>query len=1372
MKLVNFEAGERVDAPDANALSDVVQGELTRIMSHLTMAESFFDVLGESPISFPDLGVSSKLIPDPWASISFGYDYPITTNPASSQPYIITVGISPSGVVKGGMFIGDSVENPSVNLGDLANETVGTVAFLYGRVKYKAGESRNRARWRSDLNPPREEVYLAKTRRIPAFDAIVKLQSEVPPEHTDGWFKIAKITRTNATTNDLRRFRFEDQRLMLLEGGYVSQRQNNLKETDERLTNINRELGYTLGQYGNSGIIQTIGSDDIVIADGWNRVDILPSKNEQQKQTDLTNLFQSYATSLSNSALLGDAGQVAYIYDKVKRETVLGLGTNTGLPLIENVGAFYLELQRILNQLQYGQDSYVGLDTADLAQDNTPSKRGYGWRTNHTLSSLASATNLWVVGFTLDSASNESFPEQLFKVPATVPTSMLMLLHIFKPMLREEGKISAHQGIVWTGHRAGTQMTLRDRDFGGTANDKANTTLRQNGGLIVKGGNLSGDNPIRSIESLLYNTTSELNSSPTNINRTLYANNAVLRRYGQGTAFAWCEGGTNGNKATLEINDLVITDLMPSFSLDEFFTNSSETGTININYLGNTPVLSEMTSINHQNGSLATISGGNITFKNCTFIMFHSTVSTVVGTHDEFPNGISTRGGVSIRLQSDRKSLNAPVRFEGCKFLRNSHSAEDGTSPHSIVSIYTDDGSDLMITNSMRERVIFDNCLFSDFNAYRETVSDTPVMNITNTGTSLVGIEENVSRYAKFKDCSFSHQSVFHEVIVDNCAIVASNNNNYNYLLSHRTRMGNPSSSDRTGLRVNFDEDKGGSTNGNRHISSADTILSQESFAMTNYLLPTGNKGSVDTTGKIVSMYATQREYDDQNRNDTNVNMLGSALADSRREASVLPHKSSYLNTDGQTDTVSVVMFNHRGDHQDDSSYLNMSDIGYSDVAIKAKSYTRFDRTLSPILSDRVKLNGGNASETATAELYHTEPSGVNASSSEQFSNKSNGFILHGGRIPFTMSGNEERFPTNPINNTNSANLFLGYAKRGFSVERPRAQAGFAEANKSNYHPWTGDSYGTAGRPTAFDVSNDIYKSTYSESGSQNAFNFRPYAFDGAVLQASSVLLSTPQEQSVDPLSHKLAGVNKLNSDAMTISGCLLITGTSTSATHIRCTYGNGDMEYVSRRDQRPVESEVYDGQARDGQLSSTFVSTNMKEFETKRLVGIVLFSESYSETDESQYLSPFIATSLGKGLLLYRGGGKSLYKAMAGASAVGLDLIGEQFYEAWSSCSLPSFSHATSTQTNRCVSIKLDLVPVESVEQAGFVYLILATKVLTDGSVASGFITDNARGAYADSLYSDSPNGFDLTDPDTLGSNSFQGSMGIEFHVGIRRKF
>ena len=1365
MKLVNFEAGERVDAPDANALSDVVQGEFTRIVSHLTMANAYQNVLQDSPISYEDSGNDANLAVDPLVALSFGYDYPITSQPAITQPYIIQVGMSSSGVINGGMFIGDSVETPSVDLGDLANQAVGTVAFLYGRVKYKAGESRNRARWRSDLNPPREEVYQAKTRRVPAFDAIVRLQSESAPLASDGWFKIAKITRTSATTNDLRRLRFEDQRLLLLDGGFVSQRSNNGLEFNESKQSINIEASHTLGQYGNSGITQVIANADVVIAQAWTRVDILPKKSESQLQDTLTSIFDAYASTLRGDSLTPIQGMM-YGFDLIQRGTLGGAGVKFGLPRLENVGSFYLEIQRVLNQLQYGQDTFVGLDASELSQANVPSKRSHGWRTNHTQSSIASATNKYVIGFTTDSASNETFPENLFRTPASVPANMFMAFYIFKPLQRLSSKYSAHQAVVWSGHRASLNLDLTDKDFGGTANNKASSTLRHNGGLVVRGANFTGTDRVRSVQEMT--NQSSLAGSTSSNNRKLYANNAVLRRYGQGTAFAWCESETDGNKSTLVINDLVITDLMPSFSLDEFFEQSSATGDITVSYSSFPSVVTEVASINHADGNLLTVSGGNITFKNCTFISFQNSTNEQSVT-DSFPKILQRKGNISIQVSSERLGLNAPVRFESCRFLRSNKNAVDDSNPTAMVSVHSV-SSESDVQSGMKEYVIFQDCMFTDFVAHRETVNDTPRLKAMSTGIDMISFDQKVSRYVRLENCHFSQQRVLHEVIVDNCQLTSLADLTHTLLLRHR--VGFNGANFKKIISVNMPSSNSDFSSA-RHVSKSDTSITQDQLALQYFLLPTGTGIEASTNGKIVSMISTQREFQDPATNNfSNVIIKTTDGNNESLVATVLPSRTSYLDESGALSHVSVVKFEHTNLLQPQKSDQVSSLANNAGVALKAKSYTRFEDTPSPILSDRVKATTNGCQ---TAELYHTSPYSPNMVGVIT-ARPTNGVFMHGARVPFTMNGNEERIISgdNPLMNTS---LFFseGIEKRGFCVEKPDGIGGFASANENNYHPWTGEAYEASVQPPAF--INDIYKQDASGTEYSNSLEntmvvskYRPISNDGAVLQASAVLLSTPQEQSSDPLAHKLAGVNKLNTEAITVHGCAVIEPQGgNDRFHMRAVYASSDVDYISMT-TAPISDDTHLNNVKSirGGLTGSYFSTNMHQ-NAERLVGFVVFSEQYQNaSDHTQLITPYLGDSFSLALASYLGTAvKSIYSALGGTTG---DPYASYLCESANSASLLGFDVNSINQLNACKAIKLELMPAKSINSHGFAYLVVATKVLQDGSIVSGLVQDTDRSNFNLSLFSNQAE-FNLTSDQALQAEGFASAMGIEFHLGLKRK-
>ena len=476
MKKVNFEAGERVDAPDANALSDVVHEELNRLISHMVLSSGYVNpnVSGSFSHNYTDLG-------DDWSmeslrAITFGHDFQITTQPASGAGrYQITVSIADAAIINGGNFVGDSPETPSVDLSSFANEASGQYTYLMGRVKYKAGVAENRARWRSDLNPPREEIYRANTRRIPVFDARLYGEAELPPA-SDGWFKIAKITRTPETTNDLRRFKFEDLRFIPTEGGHPIQRVS-APNAEVGHKGLMKEISPSLGMFGR-GIYQQIGGSDVLVAAAVKYFEAMPAK-----QVSKANVAHDIVSSNYNDALnLAVSAQMYRASDIVAQlQTVLrnGYQSDTGsLPSMDTFGDFILELTRVLNEVKYGRDLFGGEDPDSLNVSGMRSKRTLSWRKDIGRTSLAANNTDYVVGFAVDSACNELMPAEAFVTSKGVSPTLFLARYLLNVKRLAEGTLNPSHHSVFTGFMGESQYRASDAAFGGTAINKGSPTFR------------------------------------------------------------------------------------------------------------------------------------------------------------------------------------------------------------------------------------------------------------------------------------------------------------------------------------------------------------------------------------------------------------------------------------------------------------------------------------------------------------------------------------------------------------------------------------------------------------------------------------------------------------------------------------------------------------------------------------------------------------------------------------------------------------------------------------------------------------------------------------------------------------------------------
>ena len=182
---LNWNTNERVDVPDAAALHDLAD------QTRRADARGALSQTSEGP------------------SILRGFTCRV--NPADDTQILITPGVAlmrellPDGTVEEGQLVNFEGEADEVlDLSGRANNTYG----IWVRFLYRSGETRNRARWRPDLAPEREQVVLMETRQIGGLS--VRADTDSPG---DEWFQIASAVWDGglvaADLTDARRLFFE-----------------------------------------------------------------------------------------------------------------------------------------------------------------------------------------------------------------------------------------------------------------------------------------------------------------------------------------------------------------------------------------------------------------------------------------------------------------------------------------------------------------------------------------------------------------------------------------------------------------------------------------------------------------------------------------------------------------------------------------------------------------------------------------------------------------------------------------------------------------------------------------------------------------------------------------------------------------------------------------------------------------------------------------------------------------------------------------------------------------------------------------------------------------------------------------------------------
>lgn len=182
---LNWNTNERVDVPDASALHDLAD------QTRRADARGALSQTSEGPCVIR--GFTCRV------------------NPADNTQVLITPGVAlmrellPDGTVEEGQLVNLEGEADEVlDLSGRANNTYG----IWVRFLYRNGSTANRARWRPDLSPEREQVVLMETRQIGGLS--VRADTDSPG---DEWFQIASVVWDGglvaADLTDARRLFFE-----------------------------------------------------------------------------------------------------------------------------------------------------------------------------------------------------------------------------------------------------------------------------------------------------------------------------------------------------------------------------------------------------------------------------------------------------------------------------------------------------------------------------------------------------------------------------------------------------------------------------------------------------------------------------------------------------------------------------------------------------------------------------------------------------------------------------------------------------------------------------------------------------------------------------------------------------------------------------------------------------------------------------------------------------------------------------------------------------------------------------------------------------------------------------------------------------------
>lgn len=192
----------RLDVPDASAIHGLVDEEICR-------SRASYIVDNEAPSMLVD---ESAWVPR--AVVVSGWT--VRRNTLDDQQVLVTPGVAicaerlDDGTLRfGQLTVDDTTERVVVMTGSAGTK------YLWVKYVVTDGESGNRARWRPDLSPEQEQVFLHTTRLL--GDATLQLTTtDDPPDELYGWFKIAELDYTGSVINadsDI-----VDRRTLLFEG--------------------------------------------------------------------------------------------------------------------------------------------------------------------------------------------------------------------------------------------------------------------------------------------------------------------------------------------------------------------------------------------------------------------------------------------------------------------------------------------------------------------------------------------------------------------------------------------------------------------------------------------------------------------------------------------------------------------------------------------------------------------------------------------------------------------------------------------------------------------------------------------------------------------------------------------------------------------------------------------------------------------------------------------------------------------------------------------------------------------------------------------------------------------------------------------------
>jgi len=1416
MKKVNFEAGERVDAPDANALSDVVHEELNRIISHMMLRSGYINpnVSGSFSHNYSELGNDWAL--ESLRAVTFGHDFEITTQPDSGAGrYQITVSIADAAIIDGGNFIGDSPENPSVDLSGFADAAIGQYTYLMGRVKYKAGVAENRARWRSDLNPPREEIYRANTRRIPVFDARLYVEDELPPA-SDGWFKIAKITRTPVTDNNLRRFRFEDMRFVPTEGGHPSQRvsQPNQEVSHKGLL---KESTVAVGRFGR-GITQQINGQDVFIANAVHHYEVLPAKSNAKLNVINDNFFSTYNTSLHNEVTARSfrVSDLLITIQRLLRDNYEG--DTQVIPSMDTVGDFILELTRVINEIKYGQDLFGGEDPDDLNVSGVKSKRTLSWRNSIGRTSLAANNTDFVIGFAVDSACNELMPMEAFSENNGLNQSLFLARYLLNIKDLSESSVNPSHHVVFTGFMGESEYTLTDAVFGGTAILKGSPTFRKHGGLLVRGASpaATGRNA-NTLTGLSDITSSLIGAGVVSAvkGRTVFGNGAVVRKHSAGAPLVWADAFDDRQPDTeLTIDGLNFTDLCPIFSWDKFIQDTTVTDGVSASPAYSAQATQYLNDGELADGPLLYANRGGLTVQNCWFMAFHNGTTSLQGniTHrvSSEANDLVSRPvemqSSAISIEMVHQDFAKPIVFKSVNFLRYKGTISGDTNREMIRINAGEAVSGQSFGDHMTvPQVIFDGCFFADWVAVGDALGGLRITPFPPSLSPFFQIDESISHLVTFKNCIFKIASLqLLDARLENCTFLDSGSIFTDPVLAahpqRRTTANDLAAGDRASF---FLKQKPASS-----LTTGDRIHANTVSASDLQLMPHGQINM--TLGQQVVELSNnlQRHIISSDRYVQRTSDL-STDADIR---SIIPVFSAYFaDTAGKiVSPLNVVQF-RAVDGNEEAQTLDQTQ-QTNRVVLETAGYTKLSNTLPvPALADRATVNSTMLNHE-TVFLSHSSYQGEMIDNTRPNSDIQAGAILKEPiRAPFTFHGNLMGYhPTIAYFGEQVATLAAART-RGFTVETPiNLQNNPLLAYTSRLqHPYMKDVRYQMGQDANGDLADT--SSGFSDLTQRDTHKFYMNASTGNIttqggnlkaryneeshIGASVCRLSTQSEEAFQPELAALAGVTRHTTTSLRLHGVVALgqrSGNSENSIKdrlfVRAETGAGESMY------RDIEfSTIFgDDAGEDERVMGDVVTTPRGTFTPAALysrstrdasndIGLIeldlLSAYNPQGGNGSDFVSKFgivnNTTKCHLASMLF-----SLY-APLGRNSLSFALEANAPREseghlrsALSVVSTNAVTHVPPLNdgVSTCREVRLSLVPVRGALDCARFY-IMAEKIHQDFSISRGLLRTRAANGEIQrhmprwSVYSDNTDAFVASSADLIAGNH---AMNIEFVVDL----